>query len=616
VASCAGMRLAMLVALALVAALVPSAHAAGPPKAWPPPDGPGRVVAHYGEEHWNDPDGKVLLSKVVEDVARYRPALVTMSGDKANNGTPQELEPWLEIMQAYDREGIPWLAGVGNHDRDLGLGEDAANELGGTSPAGDLSKYQRVFAGRPYPMGDAPPYDAPGFAPRERPADDPAGAASHFYVDVPGARFIFIDNSCQSITNCDALQNPPDGDGRPQYDYLRDRAREAKEGGRLAFVVMHQPTRDPGDQSYRKETARMHTMAKGATPDNALFEQVASESGIDGVFLAHIKGQFEYSGQGGVRYFIDGGAGGALYTKGPVGTDHGYWHGYRLIRLLDDGRWTSQAVPILTPGSVQVQGPDVVRAGSRSAFAGTGSQPVKNHTAKVDALELRDPAPVAPASAGLPPALLWLAPGLLVGLVAAGRARPRRRVVAAFAAACALGGGSLAAAQQSAPTATPADALPNPARIWTSADPRVLAPAASDSEDPLRDPRSQTSDGAFEGRCPGRTTVWLTSGWETAAHAVHVPSEPGRVVRRIRAARKLKRGRSAVVARVGLPQAAILRVRVRRPGGRAVTLRNRCSTVGPHAVRWKPRRRGTFRLEVVVASDRKPVVRRFRLRVR
>jgi hypothetical protein len=70
---------------------------------WPPVEGPGHLFVHYGEEHWNDDDGLTLLPKVVAESIRYRPALVTMSGDKANDGVVDELTRWREIMDAYDR---------------------------------------------------------------------------------------------------------------------------------------------------------------------------------------------------------------------------------------------------------------------------------------------------------------------------------------------------------------------------------------------------------------------------------------------------------------------------------------------------------------------------------
>src|SRR3712207_4371876 len=100
--------------LVVVLALAPAAARADAP--WPPREGPGHLFVHYGEEHWNDDDGLTLLPKVVEDSARYRPDLVTMSGDKDNDGTVEELARWREIMEGYDRARIPYFAAVGNHD--------------------------------------------------------------------------------------------------------------------------------------------------------------------------------------------------------------------------------------------------------------------------------------------------------------------------------------------------------------------------------------------------------------------------------------------------------------------------------------------------------------------
>jgi hypothetical protein len=333
------------------------------------------------------------------------------------------------------------------------------------------------------------------------------------------------------------------------------------------------------------------------------------------VFVAHIKGQFEYRGQGGIPYFIDGGAGGELYTKGPVGTDHGYWHGYRLIRLLGDGTFSTQAVPILTPGSLKVEGPERIGVGRQAHYAGFGAQPVKHHEPKVEALELRDPAPQA-RSGALPAAVLWLCPPLLALLAAAGLMprRPRAvRATAALAGAVALGGGTLAMAQQSEPDSTPVESLPNPARIWTTGDARVLEPVGSATEDPQRDPSTQTADGTFRGRCPGRVKLHLTAGWETTSYPVQVASAPGDIVTRVRRTRAIRLGRRSPVARVDLRQAAVLRVRVLRRGKRVATLRNACSPKGRRIVTWKPAKRGTYRLEVVVRSDREPVVRRSKL---
>jgi len=93
------------------------AHGAITKQPWPPMSGPGHLFVHYGEEHWNDDDGLTLLPKIVEESRRYGPALVTMSGDKDNDGTVDQLTRWRTIMSAYDRSGVPYFPWVGNHDR-------------------------------------------------------------------------------------------------------------------------------------------------------------------------------------------------------------------------------------------------------------------------------------------------------------------------------------------------------------------------------------------------------------------------------------------------------------------------------------------------------------------
>ena len=74
---------------------------------WPPRGGPGQLYAHLGEEHWNDDDSDLTLIQVVDEAARYRPDLVTMSGDKDNDGTVDQLTRWKEIMSVFDEAGIP-----------------------------------------------------------------------------------------------------------------------------------------------------------------------------------------------------------------------------------------------------------------------------------------------------------------------------------------------------------------------------------------------------------------------------------------------------------------------------------------------------------------------------
>ncbi|WP_205699260.1 metallophosphoesterase [Conexibacter sp. SYSU D00693] len=612
--------------LACAGAAAPAASARSTDTPWPPAKGDGQLFAHIGEEHINDADGETILPAVVGAVARYRPALMTASGDKANDGKADQFELWQKALSKLDDAGVPYLAGIGNHDRTAppGVPGGTIGLVGGTLP-NSLDTYKRFFAGRPYPWGDAQPYA--GIGPAERPANDPSGAAGTYSADVGDVRWIFLDNSCWSLSGCDAFQARADAGGSTQLEFLRAKATEATRAGKLVFVVMHIPTRDPRDQSYTDVTAQNHIMGKGTTADNRKFEEIAAVAGVDGVFVGHIKGQFLYRGRGDVPYFIDGGAGGELYTTGPVGTDHGYWHGLRLLRVAGGRIATTDTVPVLVPDGIRLSGPDVVQPGQTQLFEGFGRQPVFHDTAKVDGLELRDPNPTPKAARQaqlLGIALKDLAyggPVLLVLLALGLSAVPgtRRRVaVGGGIAVVVAGGAGLSVAQQSIPTSTPKDALPNPARIWTSSDPAVLAPVASDSDDPRRDAATQTQDGRFRGACPGTATLTLTSGFEASDKAVRVASAPGAIVRgRPTARRTMRAGRRAEVARVRLAQPAVVTMRVLR-GKTVVAQRARtCAPAGTRALRWsaKGAKPGRYTVEVRVASDRAPVVRRSTLRV-
>ena len=630
-------RVRWLPVLALLLALPGGASAATP---WPPADGPGSFFIHFGEEHWNDDDSDLTLIRVVRDAARYEPDLVTMSGDKANDGTVEQLGRWKEIMGTLDSASVPYFMGVGNHDRTTPPGV-LPGTAGLLSPGvqGSFANYREIFADRPYPLGDAAPYSDPGFATPARPADDPDGASSHYFADYRNVRWLFIDNSCWGINDCNSVQNPPfpDGDGNAgQFEWLEQKATEATAAGKVVFVVMHIPTRDPRDQSYIDTTSFNHTMGKSfpgasGTPDNDTFEQVAERGGVDGVFLAHIKGQFLYEGRGDVPYYIDGGAGGELYTEEPVGVNHGYWHGYRLIRVGAGGDIHTDVVPILS--RIAIRGADTLQPGARVELRATGKQ-LDKKADKVDELALQDPDPVKPDSGGVLPFLGELVvegggwiflPPLLMALAgfALRLPRPRRRLAGTAPAVLVViagGAGAVAVAAEydDTPTATPKSSLPNPARIWTSSNPFVLAPVASNSEDPRRDPKTQTQDGAFRARCPGRAQVTLTAGFEEGTHSIRVPSRRGAVARRI-----VLRGRRA---RVRLLQPAEVLVRVRR-GRRVVrTLRHGCFAARTVKARWDGRVRrkgrlrrakpGRYKLQVLVLSDRAPRKRAKAVRIR
>jgi hypothetical protein len=455
------------IALPLVAAVLgltaePASAARQP---WPPIPAKGSTFVHFGEEHLSDEDGMRIFPKVVRQSRRYRPDLVTASADKADDGTTENLRAWKKIMRPFDRRGIPYFPGVGNHDRKARPGFPS-----GVDPMGSLANYQGVFATRPYPFGDADPYPVKRLSPKRRPASDPAGASSHYAVEYGPARWIFIDNSCFSIISCDSLQSPsfPDSDGNQgQYDFLRSEAAKAEEEGDLAFVVMHMPTQDdrPG---HTQPTPGPHTMGEGLSPDNALFEQVAASSGIDGVFAGHIKGMWQYQA-GGVPYFTDGGAGGEVYV-GPseeTGVDYGYWHGFRVINVRGE-RIRTDPVPVFARSGIEITGPDEVRVGEVAKFSAQGQQPTR-HGPDVK-LELR-----APSSS-----------------------RPNL------------------------------DNLPTPAFIWTSVHRRRLEPVPAVEDDPRRNPRRQTTSGEFEAICPGKAVIRIKSGWSSARHVVRVKGSRAR----------------------------------------------------------------------------------------
>lgn len=447
---------------AVVSLLLPATASAKRAKdPWPPIPKRGLFFAHYGEEHLDDDDGVRILPRVVRDTARYRPDLVTMSGDKASDNSLENLTGWEQAMTPYDRRGIPYYAAIGNHDRS----PPGSQGIGSIFNGGSLGNYLETFADRPYPFGDAAPFQGEGFAPTERPASDPAGASTRYALEAGPARFIFMDNSCFSFLNCDPYQNPPlpdEAGNASQYEFMRSQASQANRSDQLAFVVMHMPTQDPRP-GHTEPTAGPHTMGEGSSPDNASFEDAAFAGGIDGVFMGHIKGQWTYSSQN-VGYFIDGGAGGEVYvgSSEETGVDSGYWHGYRLVSVRGNRIRTTDTVPVVSDAGISIEGAAELAAGSIGEFTATAQQPTEEGP-KVE-LELRDPSEDAPNRVN----------------------------------------------------------LPTPARIWTTSDRRVLTPIAAEKDDFRRDERTQTVSGRFRARCPGSARLTITSGWEKRSVKVNV----------------------------------------------------------------------------------------------
>jgi len=441
------------------------ASASAVKRPWPPVPKHGSTFVHFGEEHLTDEDGGRIFPKVVKDSSRYRPDLVATSADKADDGTVENLEGWRAVMRLLDRRGIPYFAGVGNHDRKAGPGFPA-----GVDPMGSLSNYLDVFSPRPYPFGDARPYQGKRFAPNRKPASDPPGASSHYAVEYGPVRWIFIDNSCFGIVNCDGLQSPafPDADGNTtQYEFLASEAEKADAEGDLAFVVMHMPTQDdrPG---HTQPTPGPHNMGEGTSPDNLLFEQEASAAGIDAVFAGHIKGMWHYTASA-IPYFTDGGAGGEVYV-GPgeeTGVDYGYWHGYRLIRVRR-GKIRTDAIPVFRRKGIEISGPTEVSVGDKVDYTAVGQQPTKH------------------------------GPDVKLQLRAPDSSRPN------------------------------IDNLPTPAHVWSTRDRSILRPVHAEQEDPRANPRRQTVSGRFRARCPGFAVLRIKSGWESARYGIKVrgPARP------------------------------------------------------------------------------------------
>jgi hypothetical protein len=521
----------MLLGVLVTAGLIVPVQAAGAPKRWPPVNGPGQVHVHFGEEHVDDADGDIILPKVVADSILFAPDVVVMSGDKSSNGTEENLLKWKEVMTAYDRAGIPYFAGLGNHDRAALPGFP-----NGISPLSPLGPYPSVFADRPYPFGDAAPPQLPGFSPATRPESDPAGASSHYAFDLGNVRWIVVDNSCYEFSVCDRNQNPPYEGGDTTFGFITQQATEAQEQGKLAFVSLHMPTQDPRPE-HSQPTPFPHTFGEGASAENARFEEVAKAAGVDGVFAGHIKGQWIYQADD-IPYFIDGGAGGEVYVGSDeeVGVDYGYWHGFRIVRVDGAKIVSTDAVPVFVPGGITVTDIPAAKVGDEVTLEAFGKQPTVDGP-MVDKLQLRSPDPERPNAAN----------------------------------------------------------LPEPARIWTSSNPRVARAVAVKDDDPRRRKASQTKGGTFKAVCPGRSRMTITSGVESASKVLTVASAEGPILRSV--------SRRGGKLRVRLAQPAQVEVRA---GGKL--LRRVCFAGGAKAMTTKvPRGK---RAVVTIRSDRKPVVRR------
>ena len=344
---------------------------------WPAaPTGKAFDVVHFGEGHWNEGQGPETMPELVQDVRAFDPEFVLFSSDIADTGTRDRLTCFRSIMGPLDQAGIPWFNSPGNHDRVPVAGP------GGVLSAG-IQEWRDVFADMPAPWGDDPVPD-PRFRVAKGQPGDGKGAATHYYFDFTprgagkGVRVIVLDNSMHSLTNSDTDQYPAVGPGQQdaaQLAFLQRVAAEAQEKELLTWVVMHQPTRDPRDITNAHPSSYNHVMGKGTSPDNALFEAIASATGVDGVFLGHIQGNAVYQ-VGDVDYFIDGGGGGSPYAMHSVGTDTGYYYGFRIMRMTPgsfEPGVRSYFVPLVE--RVSIEAPRGAKVGDEVALSATAAQP-------------------------------------------------------------------------------------------------------------------------------------------------------------------------------------------------------------------------------------------------
>ncbi|HVL32337.1 MAG TPA: metallophosphoesterase, partial [Actinomycetota bacterium] len=359
------------------AATCPAVAAPAETPAWPPRAAGGEFdIAHFGEAHYNEGQGPVTVPILVQDLIAYEPDLVSFSSDMADIGTAERLLCFRELMDPLVQSGIPWFDAPGNHDR-----LTVANTFGGVVSDG-IGPWRETFAAMPAPWGDGPAA-GPGFVLATGEPDDGAGAATHYYFDYgpvgnPAVRMIALDNSRHSFTATDVDQYPAVGPGArdaSQLAFFERAASGARDRGLLTFALFHEPTRDPRDQTAAHPISYNHSMAKGATADNQLFDALAVATGTDAVLLGHILGNFEYAVSD-VRYFIDGGAGGSPYTREKTGTDSGYFYAYRLLRVFRDGaQWSYRTYVVPLVDRIELDAPTTTAVGGTLALTATAVQP-------------------------------------------------------------------------------------------------------------------------------------------------------------------------------------------------------------------------------------------------
>ena len=516
-----------------------------------------------------------------------------MSGDKANDGEPEQFELWSRGDGASTTgRRSPGFAGVGNHDRDRPTGIPGRC----CPPSADFDAYARVLRRPPLPDGRRAPATRPAIQPdatrRRATPPAPPRTTSPTSADV---RWVFIDNSCwcdhRSAIRSSIRRARTRAAARPSSTSSR-RVGSAGVGRRQARVRRHAhaDARPAATSSTANRPRSQHTMGKaagGVLDNNACSSRRRADAGVDGVFLGHIKGQFLYTGAGRDPVLHR-----RRRRRRALHHRAGRDRPRLLARLPADQRPRRRAS---SPTPSRSSSP----AGSRSSRPESGSA----GRVERDVRGLRPPAGVqrpgegAGARAARPgpdPALgsrRASAPGSRAGgrgslLAPAGR-RPRcsrgsrrwRRARRRLAVPALIGAvGLLGCRRRLGRPAGRADL--DPGRV--AAEPGADVDELEARRCCARSPRRPTTPAATRaGRPPTAASAplsWpgsrltIASGFEHASAGITVPSAKGPIVDSIRGAREVIRaGKRARVARVELDQRARVVARVTRGGRKVAT---------------------------------------------
>jgi predicted phosphodiesterase len=217
---------------------------------------PSFTFAVFGDTH----DDFENFKKLAEHAAAQGADFIIHTGDFTNDGRLQE---YLDTLRFIDQLGVPVIVAAGNHDMD------------NNGPR----IYSRIFG------------------------------SPNFYFDLPGARFVFLNNVKRDI-NSD-LENAAEDHHDPglsrglDLQTIGSVERLLRNGTGKTFFVMHMP---PPLQLFKD-----HCFSRNGGHFIDLMTRYAPQVG--GVFSGHIHG-FCKTSHHGVPYFLCGAAG--------VAQDHRY----------------------------------------------------------------------------------------------------------------------------------------------------------------------------------------------------------------------------------------------------------------------------------------------------